>query len=222
MCVLASALWLGVLWPSARALAQESEEAGTSRGGYAWGEAAEDESPREPSAPAVHRYGRIFASLGVGFTVRIIDFDVPLGPMVQDRAAPIYLPLRGGWFFEGDGDIQHGVALGLSPNLTPDGAPPPGIGVDTFAQWAITPTYIARWWLSDWVQPIAHFGISIVPNSEFTTWGLELGLGAIIKVFAGAGFYAEATFSNFFGAYDTWHPLISGEVGLVFDYEVLP
>jgi hypothetical protein len=115
---------LPVVCGASRAAAQpdvealEEERAGGSRGGsYAWGDSTTDVP--SSSGPATHRYARIFGTVGAGVSFRILIYADALS---QTEIAPAYLQLRGGYFFEGDGDIQHGIGLGISVNMTGDGA----------------------------------------------------------------------------------------------------
>jgi hypothetical protein len=216
---------LPVVCGASRAAAQpdvealEEERAGGSRGGsYAWGDSTTDVP--SSSGPATHRYARIFGTVGAGVSFRILIYADALS---QTEIAPAYLQLRGGYFFEGDGDIQHGIGLGISVNMTGDGAafdrPGEVNGMNPFSAWTFTPQYLLRGWFSDWLQLIGRVGVSataaLLPN-----WGFEVAIQPVLKILSGFGFYVDAGFSMFFS--DTVHPLISIEGGLVFDYELLP
>ncbi len=215
------ALLTVLLWcPAGPASAQDDERAGTARGSYAWGDGTTD-TPATPSGPPRHRYARVFGSLGAGLTIRILQYE-GVGVLNQNRFAPPYLQLRGGYFFEGDGDLQHGVGLGVATPLNGEGFPDrDGIvyGVDPLAAWTFTPQYLLRVWFDDWIQLLGRVGASVTAASAFN-WGAEVGVGPIIKFLAGFGAYAEASFSIFFG--NEYHPLVSLEAGLVIDYELLP
>lgn len=218
---LAFAFLLLPLLPRSAAAQEEEEEevAGGSRGGYAWGEGTTD-TPSGPAAPPAHRYARIFGAIGAGLTVRILEYHVDV--LDQQRLAPPYLQLRGGYFFEGDGDFQHGVGLGIATPMNGDGLPDrDGVvyGVDPFASWTFTPQYLLRIWFDDWIQLLGRVGVSVTAAAAFN-WGFEVGLGPVIKFLAGLGLYAEASFSTFFGT--EYHPLVSVEGGLVIDLELLP
>lgn len=212
------------------ATSAEQEEAGRSRGGYAWGESGGEVTE---ARPAYHRYGHVFASVGAGGTVRIVAHADVCNPDVPGREgcrfSPPYLQLRGGWLFEGDGEIQHGVALGIASNLSPDGTA--GLGIDAFSQWVLTPVYVFRYWFDSWFQLMAHFGVplaitgvsgtSIAGSTDFN-WALELQIGAVFKFLTGLGVYAAANIATWFAGESSVWPTISVEGGLVFDYEVLP
>lgn len=213
------------------ATSPEQEEAGRSRGGYAWGEAGGQEG--QASGPAYHRYGHVFASLGFGGTVRIVAHADVCDDRVPGREgcrfSPPYLQLRGGWLFEGDGEIQHGVGLGVATNLSPDGTA--GLGIDAAAQWVLSPTYHFRYWFDQWFQLMAHFsvplaittvsGTSVQSSTEFN-WALELQVGVVFKFLTGLGVYAAANVATWFAGEGAVWPTVSFEGGLMFDYEVLP
>lgn len=209
-------------WFSSHAEAQSHDEeaAGHSRGGYAWGEEHHDEA----AGPTVHHYGRVFASLGVGGTVRVVQYV----SLAQDRLAPPYLQLRGGYFFEGDGMFQHGIVLGLATALAQDGTlavagPPDPLGVTPGSQWSLAPAYMVRLIpegdLGNWFQATGRIGIPFALGDQFS-WGWEAGLGMLIKPLEGIGIYGEIDFSMYFAS--DVHPLVSFEIGLAVDYEVLP
>lgn len=193
----------------------DDEHAGGSRGGYAWGQEGDEQSGA--SGPAAHRFGRVFLSVGAGGTLRIIRYL----ELNQTFFAPPYLQLRGGYFFEGDGTVQHGVMLGVAPALDGDGLG--RFGHDPFGQWTISPNYMARVWLDgdlgQWLQLTGRIGIPLALG-EFFSWGFDVGVGAIVEFLTGLGIYVEADFSMFFG--QDIHPLVSVEGGIVVEYEVLP
>ncbi|MDQ3036575.1 MAG: hypothetical protein M3Y87_29555 [Myxococcota bacterium] len=213
----------------------EREEAGRSRGGYAWGETGGEGGE---SGPEYHRFGHVFASLGAGGTVRILAHADQCNPETPGREScrfsPPYLQLRGGWLFEGDGAIQHGVGLGIATNLTSEGTTVVEPGLDALAQWTLTPTYFFRYWFDSWFQLMAHFGVplaignvtyerggTVISSVDFN-WGLELQLGLVFKPITGLGVYAAASVATYFAGSSSVWPTISFEGGLVFDYEVLP
>jgi hypothetical protein len=95
----------------------------------------------------------------------------------QDLAGPVYLQLRVGYFFEGEGDLQHGLGLGISPNVTAD---PTDLsyadGFLEFGQWTLAPSYLLRAWLSDEVQILASFGVPFGLSGTYQSLGLELAV----------------------------------------------
>jgi len=183
---------------------------------YAWGEGGEQGGGG--SEAATHRFSQIFGAVGAGTSIRLYyDPDV----LRQDFLAPAYLQLRLGYFFEGDGDLQHGVGLGIATNLQID--PPDPSVADGFleaGQWTLAPSYFLRVWISDAFQILGSFGVPIGLSGTYQTFGLELAGGVIYEFLAGFGIYAHITFSTYFASFV--QPLVSGDLGLVFDYEVLP
>lgn len=222
--VIAALLLSAPFFTAERALAQpdvealEEERAGSARGGsYAWGESSTDVPAAAPAPPA-HRYARIFGTVGAGGTVRILQYEA-LG---QSRFAPVYLQLRAGYFFDGDGDVQHGIGLGISTNLAADGQVDTAgliLGIDPLTTWTFTPQYLLRIWFGDWVQLVGRVGVSATA-STLPNLGFEVGIGPVIKFLSGFGIYADVSFSGYFA--NDFHPLVSLEGGLVFDYEILP
>lgn len=218
LALLALALVSTPLSVSAQDTPDESEDEVVPGQGqrYAWGSGGADSS--SVSVPAAHRFSQIFGSIGAGASLRLYyDPDV----LRQDLAAPVYLQLRLGYFFEGDGDLQHGVGLGLAPNVTID-PPDPSVadGFLEFGQWTLAPTYFLRIWIDDAFQVLASFGVPIGLSGTYQTFGLELAGGIIYEFLAGFGIYAHVTVSTYFASFV--QPLLSGDLGLVFDYEVLP
>jgi hypothetical protein len=215
---------------SAQSRAEEEaageERAGRARGeSYAWGDSSTDDVPSS-SGPATHRYARVFGTVGAGITIRILEIQ-PLG---QSRLAPAYLQLRGGYFFEGDGDVQHGIGLGIATNLQVDGEPDvittTGTiiqGIDPLSTWTLTPQYLLRAWFGDWFQLIGRVGVSVTA-ATLPNWGFEVGVHPLLKILSGLGFYADVSFSMFFSGEPDYqvHPLISIEGGVAIDFELLP
>lgn len=212
--------------PVGRAAAQ-GEEAGASRGGYAWGEGAADDVARSRAPEDHQRFTNIMVTAGVGGAVRIVAFADICDPDTSPgcRFSPAYLQLRGAVFFEGEGPVQHGVGLGVAANLMPDGTR--SAGLDPLAQWVFAPSYFFRWYvLEEWVQVMAHVGVPLAlgvdVNDTYFNWGLEVAAGAVFKPLTGLGIYAEIGIATFFGQDANAWPNLTFEGGFVFDYEVLP
>lgn len=186
------------------------------QGGYAWGSGGE--SAQGPAGPARRRFAQIFGAIGAGASMRLYyDPDV----LRQDFLAPVYLQLRAGYFLEGEGDLQHGFGLGIASNLTID-PPDPAVadGFLEFGQWTFAPSYYLRVWLSDQLQILASVGVPIGVSGTYQTVGLELAGGLVFKFLAGLGIYADITVSTYFAQFV--QPLLSGDLGLWLEYEVLP
>lgn len=216
-----------VMLAASSAFAQvDPEVAGRARGGYAWGQgenAGAGPVARGPDDPL-----RIMAFAGAGLSVRLVN-NTDFG---QDRMAPYYLNVAGAVFLPGR-EIRHGFGLGISTNLTED---PPGTDtVQAFAQWVFTPSYYllvpCRYFgtdtVHDWLTIMGHAGIPLAVSPNFV-WGVEVGGGLVFKFLAGLGLYLNVQLDLYGGAatspgdLGTVHPNVSSDVGLVFDYEVLP
>ncbi|MDB4945258.1 MAG: hypothetical protein JWP97_4792 [Labilithrix sp.] len=109
--------------------------------------------------------------------------------------------------------VQHGAALRTSGALA-------GVG-----QVVLTPSYLAwRRWRSLAVYGRAGTPVVVTPD---LTWGLEAGLGATWFFLGGLGVAAEVVGDVFYGAgtaekATTTYPVLSGQLGFVLAYEVLP
>jgi hypothetical protein len=109
--------------------------------------------------------------------------------------------------------LQHGGALRTSAALQ-------GVG-----QVVMTPSYLAwRRWRS--VALYGRGGVPIVATPDLT-WGLEAGVGATWFFLGGIGVAAEVVGDVFYGAgtrdeATVTYPVLSGQLGLVLAYEVLP
>lgn len=178
--------------------------------------------PREPSTPPRDAL-RVIAGVGGGFSIRLVrnlEFQ-------QERFAPSYFDVFGGVVLPGRGRLRHAATLHVASNLSGDGNYT--FGLDPLQQWVLTPAYTARFALQDDPVPdfllYGRFGVPLALSPDFS-WGLELDVGATYMLLAGFGIYVEVGYSMFFGAKDrsgdlTIHPLLSGELGVVFDIEVL-
>ncbi len=166
---------------------------------------------------------RIVAGIGGGATIRLVKHL----DLQQERFAPSYLEVFGGVVLPVGGRIGHQVTLAVATNLSGDGSYTAGI--DPLQQWTLTPAYTARISfpedpVPDWIL-FGRFGVPLTLSSDFS-WGLGLDVGAAYMFTAGIGVYVEIDYSMYFGADDrsgnaTIHPLLSGELGVLFDIEVL-
>lgn len=184
------------------------------------GSAAQAEPPAvatsTSTAPAERgEFPRLLATLGVGLPLRLTR-DRDLG---QGRLGPRYLDARVGYLLARGGSWQHGPALQLSTGLSEDGGfhnP-----VDAFEQWVVAPGYGvaheafqgASWLLHGFLPFALTGGRSL---------GVELTAALAYRVLAGLGLYAELGGGAFFGYEGAPHPMLTAELGLVIDYEVLP
>lgn len=176
-----------------------------------------DEGPPEPA--------RIVLTAGGGSSIRIVqDLDFS-----QDRFAPAFIDLFGAFVLGGNDLWRHGFGLGLSTNLSGDGDQ--SQGVDGGNQLGIAPAYMAYFRLGWDLVVMGKAGLPMVVHVGGDTGGvvpgLEVGGSAAYFLTAGAGLYGELSVTTFLGgeAGDrsvTVHPIASAEIGVIFDYEVLP
>ncbi len=99
------------------------------------------------------------------------------------------------------------------------------LAVEGVQQTVITPSYVLYKRFRD-VAAYARVGTSIVATPE-VTWGLEGALGGVWFVRAGIGVAAEIVGDLFYGAGTrevaaAAYPVLSGQLGIVIAYEVLP
>jgi hypothetical protein len=211
--VVASALLLGAsLFTPESARAQIDDEAYVSSSddegaGYGWGDAEEEDSgPADPL--------RILTTLTFGSSIRFIqdlEYD-------QEFVAPAYLDLAGAVVLPGR-DLRHAIGVSASLNVTRDGPDPP-LGVGAGTQFVVGPSYGLYIPLADFlIYPKLSVPIAVSPEPSL---GFELSVGGAYRFLAGFGLYAELAASMFIGGAASIHPLGSGEVGLIIDYEVLP
>lgn len=186
-------------------------------------QAQDDEAPTDAPAPEPNDPLRVVAGVGGGFSVRLVqnlEFQ-------QERFAPSYLDAFGGVVLPGSGLFRHQLTLQVSVNLSGDGNYT--FGLDPLEQWTFMPAYTLR------IQPqrvavpdyyvYGRLGVPLTVSPDFT-WGVEVDAGFTYMLLAGFGVYAEVGYSMFVGAKDrsgsvSLHPLLSAELGVVFDIEVL-
>lgn len=174
--------------------------------------------PRAPAEPL-----RIVAGLGGGFSIRLVrnlEFQ-------QERFAPSFLEVFGGVVLPGRGRFRHQTSLHIAGNLSGDGNF--SFGLDPLEQWTIMPAYTLRIALQDTPVPdyllYGRIGVPLTVSPDFV-WGIQADVGFTYMLLAGFGVYVELGYSMFFGGEDrggdtSIHPLLSGELGVVFDIEVL-
>jgi hypothetical protein len=189
--------------------------------------AAEDESgvasvPEKPKPePDPFRtrpgYVQLFLTTYFGEGLRFNNpyrLSTPLGSDAESvsRTAP-YIDVGLGATFGNALGYQHGATLRTSAALT-------GVG-----QLVMTPSYLGyRRWTAIAVHGRAGIPIVVTPD---VTWGLEAGLGATWYFLGGIGLSAEMVGDVFYGAgtrdkATVTYPVLSGQLGFVVAYEVLP
>lgn len=170
----------------------------------------------QPEAETPSLPPRVLFSAGGGSSIRIIkDLDFN-----QQRVAPGFIDVFGAIVFGGGEGWRHGVGAGVSVNLSGDG-PSGEPGVDGGAQWVAGPYYLAYIRLGWDFLVAGKLGVPVALTGGLSP-GVELAPSLTYFFTAGFGLYLEATASVWFGAASTIHPVVSGEGGIVLDYEVLP
>jgi hypothetical protein len=127
---------------------------------------------------------------------------------------PLYNNLGGGLTLGKPNGLQHGLMVQWSRALS--GLP----------QHVVTPSYVLlHGGLRPWV-PYGRVGVPIILNPDANA-GAEAAVGASYLVLAGIGVHAELVGDLFYGA-ATWTsgrttiPMLSLQIGVTLDYEVLP
>ena len=162
-------------------------------------------------------YFQLFVTSFVGDGLRFNNpyrLATPLGGNAESvsRTAP-YIDIGLAATFGNPLGLQHGAALRTSAALH-------GVG-----QVVMTPSYLAwRRWRSMAVYGRAGIPLVITPE---VSWGLEAGAGATWFFLGGFGVAAELVGDVFYGAgtrdkSTTTYPVLSGQLGFVIAYEVLP
>ncbi len=184
----------------------------------------DDTEPSAVVAEPAAQLMRIVGRLGVGGALRLVAHD----ELQQDRLAPSYLNLQGALVLPLAGTLRHSVLVGASGNLESDGSFVSG--VDPLEQWVVEVGYglhvpFGRTGAPTWLVG-GHVSGALVVSPDIT-WGFEIGGDAAYHFLAGLGVYAELNVGTYFGAEDrfgnlTVNPLLALEIGLTWDYEVLP
>lgn len=162
-------------------------------------------------------YVQMFATTFVGEGLRFNNpyrLSTPLGSDAESLSltAP-YVDIGIAATFGNPLGLQHGGALRTTAALQ-------GVG-----QVVMTPSYLAwRRWRS--LALYGRAGIPIVATPDLT-WGLEAGVGGTWFFIGGIGLAAEVVGDVFYGAgtaekATVTYPVLSGQLGLVVAYEVLP
>lgn len=177
----------------------------------------EDDGP-----PAIVMPWRILGSVGGGVTLRIIN-DLTLS---QDRFGPSFLDFAGSVVFPSAERWRHGATLAISMNLDGEGPPAPADrnapdpGINGGSQWTFTPSYLAYFRFGEDLVLSGRVGVNLTVAPYFVP-GAELSVGGTFLFTAGLGAYVELTGNLAFGQSDV-SPTLSGEIGIMIDYEVLP
>jgi len=162
-------------------------------------------------------YVQLFATAFFGSGLRFNNpyrLATPLGDDAESvsRTAS-YVDVGIGATFGNPLGLQHGVTLRTSAAVE-------GVG-----QVVMTPSYLAwRRWGS--LAAYGRVGVPLVVTPDIT-WGFEGALGGAWFPLGGFGLAAELVGDVFYGAgtqaaATTTYPVLSGQLGLVAAYEVLP
>jgi hypothetical protein len=181
---------------------------------------AQTRAPSEPelSLPPKGMYAHLFGALSLGRGVRLNNpyrLATPLGKDAESLSlSATYLDLALNATFGNPDGLQHGGAIHLATAL--DGIP----------QEVVTPSYVALVRLppSFFVYGRAGTPIVLEPDAGL---GLEAAAGGAWFFTAGLGLTAELIGSVFYGAATqdvdvTTIPIVSLQLGVLVDYEVLP
>ncbi len=213
-------LALGVLTPavaSAEAPAATAAEARSASGPSSPVEPPSyraHETPLPAGGPYVHFMGGLALGEGLRFN-NPFRLSKVLGksPESLSLTAP-YLDFSAAALLGHPDGLQHGLAVHLSTAV---------LGI---AQEVLTPSYIALVRLPPRFLVYGRAGLPIVLEPD-ATLGLELAAGGAWMASAGLGVTAELVGSVYYGAATqqtpiTTIPVLSLQVGVVVDYEVLP
>jgi hypothetical protein len=169
--------------------------------------------------PGNDAYWHTFASLGLGKGLRFNNpyrLATPLGDTAESLSwTAAYYDIAIGAVRGPALGLAHGAVLHLS------------IAAQGIPQEVLTPSYVALDRLGDGrFLLMGRAGIPIVLEPDLTS-GVELGVGAAYLITAGLGVQSELSGSLFYGAATqdksvSTIPVLSAQVGLFIDYEVLP
>jgi hypothetical protein len=162
-------------------------------------------------------YVQLFVTSFLGDGLRFNNpyrLSTPLGGDAESvsRTAP-YVDVGVGATFGNPLGLQHGGTLRTS------------VAAHGVSQVVMTPSYLAwRRWSAFALSGRAGVPIVLTPAA---TWGLEAGLGATWFFLGGFGLAAEVVGDVFYGAgtrekATVTYPVLSGQLGFVAAFEVLP
>lgn len=164
--------------------------------------------------PVLHTFGSLSLGKGLRFN-NPYRLATPLGDDPESLSTTAaYLELAAGAALGPADGLQHGAELSLA------------IATDGVAQEVFTPSYVALFPLAERFLVRGRAGVPLVIEPDANV-GLELGAGGAFLITGGFGVTAELVGSLFYGAgtldkSTTTIPLLSLELGVFFDYEVLP
>lgn len=142
---------------------------------------------------------------------RDVDLD-------QGVIAPVYSDLLAGYVLPGHG-VRHGFGASLSLNWTKDGGYTEPVA--PAEQLVLAPSYLMYVDLGRDALFLGQAGLPIVLTGG-STFGLAVSGGLGYRLLAGMGVLAELGLETFVGVSSRLHPMVSLELGVFLDYEVLP
>lgn len=180
--------------------------------------AARAESGDAILAPAAGDYMHFMGALAVGRGIRFNNpyrLATPLGDDAESLSlTQTYLDASLTGTFGNPVGLQHGGSVHMSFALA--GVP----------QEVATPSYVALLRFPPRLIAYGRFGLPVILEPD-PNLGYELGLGGVYLVTAGIGVTSELVFDVFYGAATqdqaiTTIPVLSLQIGVAVDYEVLP
>lgn len=163
-------------------------------------------------------YSQLFVTAMGGTGLRFNNpyrLATPLGKDAESVSRTAgYVDIGFGMTFLGNPlGLQHGATLRTT------------VAVEGVGQVVMTPSYLAwRRWRA--LAAFGRVGIPLVLTPDVTT-GVEAGVGGVWFFLAGVGVVAEIVGDVFYGAGTressiTSYPIVSGQLGFLAAYEVLP
>jgi hypothetical protein len=180
--------------------------------------AARADAPLPRTPLAVPSSYHLFTGIGFGGSLR---FNNPyrlreqLGDTAESVSVPTpYFNARIGATIRGGGKLSHGAELDAS------------FGLGGVPQEVLTPSYVALYHATPRWAARGRAGIPLVIEPDFNA-GFEIAAGGVFFGTAAIGITLDLVGSLFFGAATvdtprTAIPLLSLEIGVLYDYEVLP
>lgn len=182
---------------------------------------AEEPAPERPAKedPFATKpgYGQLFLSVMGGTGLRFNNpyrLATPLGADAESASRTnAYVDVGLAMTLGNPLGLQHGAALRTTA------------GVEGVAQAVMTPSYFA-WYRHGALAAFGRAGAAIVLTPD-VTWGLEGSLGGAFFFLGGVGLVAEVVGDVFYGTGTrdvpaAAYPILSGQLGLLATYEVLP